>query len=110
MKKMITAVGLLLAILFAFLGSGTALAVGNPQAKANNREPVQNPTILQKGLKSPHSSRKQAALRLKVAHQQKHQQRIQNWANKHRGYTGKGQTGNAATINNTKPTNRRGSK
>lgn len=109
MKKMITAIGLLLAILFAFWGSGSALAVGNPQAKANNREPVQNPTILQKGLKSPHSARKEAAKRLKIEHQQQHEQKIQNWAKKHHGYTSKNQAANTP-VSSAKPAIRRGAK
>jgi hypothetical protein len=87
MKRNKLAMGLSLAILFAFLGGGVALAKGGnaTQNPANNGDPVQSHNQHNKGLKSPHSARKQAAKRLKVIHQKEHQQKLHGWAKAHKG-------------------------
>jgi len=70
MKKINVAMGLSLTILVALYGGGVAQAVqGNhSQNPAGVSDPIasQNPNY--KGIKSPHSSRKEAAKRLKMAH------------------------------------------
>ena len=92
MKQNKIAKGLLLTILVALCGGVVAQSVqGAPsQNPTGVSEPIvgQNPHY--KGLKSPHSSRKAAAKRLKVAHQQQHQQELQKQAMTHHGYTGHG--------------------
>ena len=96
MKKNKLAMGLSLTILVALWGGGIAYAAGAPsQNPAGVGDPIaaQNPHY--KGLKTPHSSRKAAAKRLKVAHQKQHQQELKNWTKAHHGYTGHGQTGGA---------------
>lgn len=95
MKQNKLAMGLSLAILFALLGGGVALAKGGKtpsQTTANNGDPVQSHNQHNKGLKSPHSARKQAAKRLKVVHQQEHQQKLHDWAKAHKKH---GQVGGA---------------
>jgi hypothetical protein len=90
--------GLCLTILVAFGGGNVALAkspAASPTNPTSNGDPVQTHNKQNKGLKSPHSARKAAAKRLKVEHQQEHQQKLQNWAKAHHGYTGLGQAGNS---------------
>lgn len=96
MKKNKFVLGLSLTILVSLMGGGVAYAVkATSQKPAGVSDPIvgQNPHY--KGIKSPHSSRKAAAKRLKVAHQKQHQQELQKWAKTHHGYTGHGQTGDA---------------
>lgn len=112
MKRNKLAMGLSLAILFAFLGGSVALAKGGrtlSQNPTSNGDPVQSHNTHNKGLKSPHSARKQAAKRLRVLHQQKHQQKLQKWAKEHHGYTGQGQTGDGFS-NSQLPANQGGVK
>jgi hypothetical protein len=87
MKQNKLAKGVSLAILFAFLVGGVALAksVNSAQNPTNNGDPVQSHNASNKGLKSPHSARKQAAKRLKVIHQKEHQQKLHGWAKAHKG-------------------------
>jgi hypothetical protein len=104
MKQKKLAMGLSLAILFAFLGGGVALAKGSvtqSQNPTSNGDPVESHNTNNKGLKSPHSARKQAAKRLKLVHQQEHQQKLQNWAKEHQGYIGHGQAGDGLSNNQT---------
>ena len=102
MKKNKLALGLCLTILVA-LGVGNVAhaksAADSPANPISAGDPVQTHNPQNKGLKSPHSARKQAAKRLRLGHQQKHQQKLQNWANAHHGYTGLGQAGNSFTSN-----------
>ena len=97
MKKNKLAKGLSLTILIALCGGGVAQAVQG--APSQNPAGVGNPIALQnphyKGLKSPHSSRKNAAKRLKVGYQQEHQQKLHNWVKSHQGKTRQGQAGGA---------------
>jgi hypothetical protein len=55
---------------------------------AGDRIKTQNPEY--KGLKSPHSARKEAAKLLKVVHQQEQQQKLEDLENTH---SGQGQAG-----------------
>jgi hypothetical protein len=90
--------GLCLAILVALGGGNVALAKGaaaSPTNPTGNGDPVQTHNTHNKGLKSPHSARKKAAKRLKVVHQQEHQQKLHDWAKAHHGFTGLGQAGNS---------------
>ncbi len=80
MKRKIWATGMSLTVLVAMLGgnvvtaqAATTVAAPNPVALGN---PVQSNNAQFKGLKSPHSSRKAAAKRLKVLHKQKMQSRL----------------------------------
>ena len=95
MKKNKLAMGLSLTILVALYGGGVAQAVqGNhSQNPAGVSDPIASQNLHNKGIKSPHSSRKTAAKRLKVAHQQQHQQELQKRAMAHHGYTGHGKAG-----------------
>jgi hypothetical protein len=99
MKNRNISIGLCLTILVAF-GAGNALAATSPDNPGHAKNP-QN-----KGLKTPHSSRKEAAKRLKPVYQQEHQQKLQDWANAHHGYTGQGQAGQSAGSNQKSVSNR----
>ena len=93
MKRNKLALGLSLTILVAFLGGGVANATGAPANKPSNIvDPVQSPNKRQQ---TRHSARKEAAKRLKLVHQQQHQQELKKWAKAHQGYTGHGQAGGA---------------
>ena len=87
--------GLSLTILVAICGSGIAQAVqGNhSQNPAGVSDPIASQNPHYKGIKSPHSSRKDAAKRLKVGYRQEHQKRLHDWAKTQHGYTGLGQAG-----------------
>jgi hypothetical protein len=98
-KRMSLVVGLLMTILVAFLGGEVVLAGTVPNNPTSKGDPIQTNNKHNKGLKSPHSARKQAAKRLRVGHQQQHQQKLQNWAKAHHGYTGKGQAGDGFSNN-----------
>ena len=96
MKKNNLAIGLSLTILIAAGIGNVAYAKSASNSTSNTKsvvDPIQTNNTQYKGLKSPHSSRKDAAKRLKVDYQQDHQQKLQNWANTHRGFTGQGQAG-----------------
>jgi hypothetical protein len=108
MKRNKLAMGLSLTILVAFLGNGIVLAkggVGSTHSQANQGDPVQTHNVQNKGLKSPHSARKQAGKRLKLVYQQKHQQKLQKWAKSHHGYTGQGQVGDGFNNNQAPASN-----
>jgi Flp pilus assembly protein TadB len=98
MIKQNFAKGLSLTVLLAF--GGGALAVAAPHKKSRDaqiqshkgdRIETQNPSY--KGLKSPHSARKDAAKRLKVVHQQERQRKMKEHVKGQHGYTGKGRDG-----------------
>ena len=96
MKKNKLAIGLSLTILIALAMWNVAYAKSATTPPSNTKsvvDPIQTNNTQYKGLKSPHSSRKDAAKRLKVDYQQDHQQKLQNWANTHHGFTGQGQAG-----------------
>jgi hypothetical protein len=89
-KRTARVTGVLLAFLVALCGVGLAQAKakavkGATQASTNVGDPVQSHNKSNKGLKSPHSARKQAAKRLKVIHQKEHQQKLHGWAKAHKG-------------------------
>jgi hypothetical protein len=112
MKRNKLAMGLSLTILVAFLGNGIALAKGGEGSshnQTNQGDPIQTNNTYNKGLKSPHSARKQAGKRLRLIHQQAHQQKLQKWAKAHHGYTGHGQAGDSFG-NNQAPVNHGGAK
>jgi hypothetical protein len=112
MKTNKLAMGLSLTILVALWGGGIAHAKGAATSPANPMsagDPVQTQNPHNKGLKSPHSARKEAAKRLRPAYQQEHQQKLQNWAKAHHGYTGQGQAGHSLGSNQ-KPASNRGVK
>jgi hypothetical protein len=88
--------GLCLTILVGLAGGGLAHAKGastESQMKIGDPMPSKNSNF--KGIKSPHSSRKEAAKRLKVIHQQKHQQKLHEWAKTHQGHNGHNNAGGA---------------
>ena len=96
MKKNKLAIGLSLTILIALGMGNVAYAKSASTSSSNTKsvvDPIQTNNTQYKGLKSPNSSRKDAAKRLKVDYQQEHQQKLQNWANTHHGFTGQGQAG-----------------
>jgi hypothetical protein len=96
MKKNKLAIGLSLTILIAVGMGNVAYAKSASTSSSNTKsvvDPIQTNNTQYKGLKSPNSSRKEAAKRLKVDHQQEHQQKLQNWTNTHHGFTGRGQAG-----------------
>ena len=102
MKSNKLAIGLCLTILVALDGVNVVHAKGAATSPANPMsagDPVQTHNPHNKGLKSPHSARKEAAKRLRPAYQQKHQQKLQNWAKAHQGYTGQGQAGHSFGSN-----------
>ena len=102
MKKNNLAIGLSLTILIALGIGNVAYAKSASTSPSNTKsvvDPIQTNNTQYKGLKSPHSSRKDAAKRLKVGYQQKHQQKLQNWAKSHHGYTGQGQAGHGFGSN-----------
>ena len=96
MKKNKLAIGLSLTILIAS-GMGNVAYAKIASAPPSNTQtivdPIQTNNTQYKGLKSPHSSRKDAAKRLKVVYQLEHQQKLQNWGKTHHGHTGQGQAG-----------------
>ena len=96
MKKNKLAIGLSLTILIALGMGNVAYAKSASISPSNTKsvvDPIQTNNTQYKGLKSPHSSRKDAAKRLKVSYQQDHQQKLQNWGKSHHGNTGQGQPG-----------------
>ncbi|MEI7995363.1 MAG: hypothetical protein WCH01_10725 [Methylococcaceae bacterium] len=98
MKKNKLAIELSLTILIAVGMGNVAYAKSASTSPSNTKsvvDPIQTNNTQYKGLKSPNSSRKEAAKRLKVDHQQEHQQKLQNWTNTHHGFTGRGKAGNS---------------
>ena len=98
MKKNKLAIGLSLTILIALGMWNVAYAKSASTSPSNTKsvvDPIQTNNTQYKGLKSPHSSRKDAAKRLKVGYQQEHQQKLQNWGKSQHGYTGHGQGGSS---------------
>jgi hypothetical protein len=96
-KNKLFVTGLSLIILVALGAMNMAHAKKTADSAANPisaGDPVQTHNPQNKGLKAPHSARKTAAKRLRSAYQQKHQQKLQNWAKAHQGYTGQGQASN----------------
>jgi len=95
-KSVLWVAGLSMTILLTVLTGGVALAKSGGASSQNtikNDSPALSHNPSNKGLKSPHSARKQAAKRLRQAHQKDHQQKLQRWVSAHHGYTGLGEAG-----------------
>ncbi|MBK8814895.1 MAG: hypothetical protein IPN42_05020 [Methylococcaceae bacterium] len=110
-KSMLWVAGLSMSALLTVLGGNVALAKGgnSTQNPTHNGDPVQSHNKSNKGLKTPHSARKQAAKRLQAHHQKEHQQKLQKWAESHHGYSGLGEAGDSFN-NNPKPAQKGGAK
>lgn len=88
-NKSVISIGLILPILVALVAGNVSYAAAPAPAKSvANREPVQSNNPHYKGLKTPHSSRKDAAKRLKSVHQMERQQKFQASAMAHNGQKG----------------------
>jgi len=102
-------IGLSLTILVA-LGAGNivyaATSPANPTIQMREGNPIDSHNPQNKGLKTPHSTRKEAAKRLKQGHQQQQQQQQQQ---QHGGGKNQGQAG-VSTGNNQAPSNQGGVK
>jgi hypothetical protein len=78
--------GLCLTILVGLSGGGLVYAKGaSSETPMSHGDPVTPQNSELKGLKSPHSSRKSAAKRLKVVHQQEHEQKMHDLEKAHKG-------------------------
>ena len=112
MKRNIVSIGLSLTILIA-LGMGNVAYSKTASTSSSNTksvvDPIQTNNTQYKGLKSPHSSRKDAAKRLKVVYQLEHQQKLQNWGKSHHGHTVQGQAEHGF-VNHQTPVNQGGVK
>jgi uncharacterized membrane protein len=85
-KKSVITTGLILPILIALVaGNVSYAAAAAPAQSMANREPVQTRNTHKKALKSAHTSRKEAAKRLRAVYQQGHQQQLQDWVKTHQG-------------------------
>lgn len=85
-NKKIVSTGLALSVLIALVaGNVSYAAAAAPAQSMANREPVQTRNTHKKALKSPHTSRKEAAKRLRVVYQQGHQKQLKDWVNTHQG-------------------------
>jgi hypothetical protein len=88
---------MLMTFLVSFFGNETVLAktfasAGVIKTKSGNKRTNNNQ-------KEQHSARKQAAKRLRIAHQHKHEVKLRNWASLHNGYSGLGQVGDGLNNN-----------
>jgi hypothetical protein len=104
MNKNKLVMGLSTIVLVASLGGGLAYAKGGASLHSvTDGDTVKTQNARQK---TPHSARKEAAKRLKVDHQQQHQQKLNEEAKAHYGYTGHGQAGDSHKSNQISSGNR----
>jgi hypothetical protein len=98
-NKTIISTGLALSILIALVAGNVSYAAPapTPANSVSQGDPVQTKNTHKKSLKSPHSSRKAAAKRLKPLFQQEHKQQMEEWTLAHRGQGKQGRNGQART-------------
>ncbi len=102
MKNRNISIGLGLTILVALVAGNVSYAATPAAASQENPGHAKNPQ--NKGLKTPHSTRKEAAQRLKQGHLQQQQQQHQH------GGRAKAQKGQGQAGNNQAPANQGGVK